>query len=113
MAWFSRDPSMYSRRDFHKVALAAASTSLAFGKPDSKVNGVPIGAQTYSFRTLPLDDAIKAISDVGLSYVELWQGHIEPKEKTEIKAWRTAKSTLDQMKEVRRKFNNAGIRVYA
>jgi sugar phosphate isomerase/epimerase len=104
---------MYSRRDFHKIALTAASASLAFGKPDSKVNGVAIGAQTYSFRTMPLDEAIKAISDVGLSYIELWQGHIEPKEKTEVKAWRTAKSSLDQMKEVRRKFNNAGIRVYA
>jgi sugar phosphate isomerase/epimerase len=62
---------------------------------------------------MSLDDAIKATSDVGLSYVELWQGHIEPKEKAEVKAWRTAKSSLDQMKEVRRKFNNAGIRVYA
>ena len=104
---------MYSRRDFHKIALAGASASLAFGKPDSKVNGVMIGAQTYSFRTMPLDDAIKALSDVGLSYVELWSGHIEPKDKAELKAWRTAASTLDQMKEVRRKFNNAGIRVYA
>src|SRR5215207_2799849 len=98
---------MYSRRDFHKIALATASASLAFGKPDSKVSGVPIGAQTYSFRTLPLDDAIKAISDVGLSYIELWQGHVEPKDKAQVKAWRTAPSSLEQMKEVRRKFNNA------
>jgi sugar phosphate isomerase/epimerase len=104
---------MYSRRDFHKLALATASASLAFGKPDSKVSGVPIGAQTYSFRTMPLDDAIKALSDVGLSYIELWSGHIEPKDKAEVKAWRTAPSTLDQMKEIRRKFNTAGIRVYA
>jgi sugar phosphate isomerase/epimerase len=104
---------MYSRRHFTKLALAAGPTSIALGKPDSNVKGVKIGAQSYSFRSLPLDDAIKAMSDIGLSYVELWQGHVEPKNKDEIKKWRTAASSLDQMKEVRRKFNNAGIRVYA
>lgn len=104
---------MYSRRDFHKFALAAASATVAYGKPDSNVKGVKIGAQSYSFRTMPLDDAIKAMSDIGLSYVELWQGHLEPKDKSELKKWRTAPSTLEQMKEVRRKFNNAGIRIYA
>ncbi len=62
---------------------------------------------------MPLDDAIKAMSDIGLSYVELWQGHLEPKDKAELKKWRTAPSSLDQMKEVRRKFNNAGIQIYA
>lgn len=104
---------MYSRRDFHKLAIAAASTSLAFGKPDSNYKGVMIGAQSYSFRQLPLDDAIKAMADIGLSYVELWQGHIEPKDRAAIKEWRTAPSSLDQMKEVRRKFNKAGIRIFA
>lgn len=104
---------MYSRRDFNKLAIAAASAPLAFGKPNSNVKGVKIGAQSYSFRTMPLDDAIKAMSDIGLSYVELWQGHIEPKDKAELKKWRTAPSSLDQMKEVRRKFSSAGIQVYA
>lgn len=104
---------MYSRRNFTKLAIAAASSSFAFGKPDSTVKGVRIGAQSYSFRSMPLDEAIKAMSEIGLSYVELWQGHIEPKDKVEIKKWRTAASSLDQMKEVKRKFNKAGIRVYA
>ena len=72
---------MYSRRDFTKIAVAATSATLAFGKPDSNIQGVKIGAQSYSFRTMPLDDAIKAMSDIGLSYVELWQGHLEPKDK--------------------------------
>ena len=80
---------MYSRRDFTKIAIAAASATVAFGKPDSNIQGVKMGAQSYSFRTMPLDDAIKAMSDIGLSYVELWQGHVEPKDKTELKAWRT------------------------
>ena len=104
---------MYSRREFTKLAIAAASATLAFGKPDSNIQGVKIGAQSYSFRTMPLDDAIKAMSDIGLSYVELWQGHLEPKDKAELKAWRTSPASLEQMKDVRRKFNNAGIRIYA
>jgi sugar phosphate isomerase/epimerase len=109
----SQEPRMHSRRDFTKLALAAVSTSVAFSKPDSNVKGVRIGAQSYSFRSMPLDEAIKAMSDIGLSYVELWQGHVEPKDREEIKKWRTAASSLEQMKEVRRKFNKAGIRVYA
>jgi sugar phosphate isomerase/epimerase len=104
---------MYSRRDFTKIAVAATSATLAFGKSDSTVQGVKIGAQSYSFRTMPLDDAIKAMSDIGLSYVELWQGHLEPKDKDEIKKWRTSAAALEQMKEVRKKFDKAGIRIYA
>lgn len=104
---------MYSRRDFHKLAVAASSTSLVFGKPKSNIKGVKIGAQSYSFRQLPLDEAIKAMSDIGLGYVELWQGHLEPKDRTAIKAWRTADSSLEQMKDVRRKFSKAGIQIYA
>ena len=104
---------MYSRRAFTKIAIAATSATVAFGKPDSNIQGVKIGAQSYSFRTMPLDDAIKAMSDIGLSYVELWQGHLEPKDKAELKAWRTSPASLEQMKDVRRKFNNAGIRIYA
>ena len=46
---------------------------------DSKVNGVRIGVQSYSFRTLSLDDAIKAMSEIGLGEVELFSGHIEPR----------------------------------
>jgi sugar phosphate isomerase/epimerase len=104
---------MYSRRDFTKIAVAATSATLAFGKSDSTVQGVKIGAQSYSFRTMPLDDAIKAMSDIGLSYVELWQGHLEPKDKDELKKWRTSAAALEQMKEVRKKFDKAGIRIYA
>ncbi|HYP13275.1 MAG TPA: sugar phosphate isomerase/epimerase [Bryobacteraceae bacterium] len=65
---------------------------------------------------MPLDDAIAAMSNIGLSYVELWSGHIEPKPGTsaeEVAKWRTSPDTLEQMKQVRRKFNKAGIRVYA
>jgi sugar phosphate isomerase/epimerase len=107
---------MLSRRSFHGLALAAAAAPLVGAKPDSKIKGVRIGAQTYSFRDRPLDEAIKGMADVGLSYAELWSGHIEPPRGTspeELTKWRTAPATLQQMKEVRRKFNEAGIRIYA
>jgi sugar phosphate isomerase/epimerase len=107
---------MYLRRDFTKMAFGAATAFPLLAKPDSKVKGVILGAQTYSFRDRPLDEAIKALSDIGISYVELYQGHIEPKRGTppqEMKKWRTSPETLTQLKDVRNKFSQAGIRVYA
>jgi sugar phosphate isomerase/epimerase len=107
---------MYLRRDFTKMALCAVTASPLLAKPDSRIKGVIVGAQTYSFRDRSLDEAIKALSDIGISYVELWQGHIEPPRGTspeEMKKWRTAPETLTQLKDVRKKFAEAGIRVYA
>jgi sugar phosphate isomerase/epimerase len=107
---------MYSRRNFSKIALAGAVSSPLWAKPDSKVRGVRLGTQSYSFRDLSLDEAIKAMVDIGISYVELWSGHIEPKRGTspeEMKKWRTSPETLVQLRDVRKKFNAAGIRVYA
>jgi sugar phosphate isomerase/epimerase len=107
---------MYHRRDFAKMALGAAAALPLSAKPDSKIQGVRIGAQSYSFRDRSLDEAIKAMSDIGISYTELWQGHIEPKRDTppeDMKKWRTSPDTLVELKEVRKKFSKAGIRVYA
>jgi sugar phosphate isomerase/epimerase len=112
---------MYSRREFGKLALASLPLSAAFGngKPNSKIDGVWIGAQSYSFRTLPsVDDAIKAMADIGLSECELWQGHVEPKEgrgkeaREELRKWRLT-TPLDHFKEVAGKFKSAGITLYA
>ena len=76
------------------------------------VNGVQIGAQSYSFRDRPLDDAIKAMSDIGLSECELWQGHVELKKGKELKEWRETVS-MDVFHDVRKKFDAAGIKLYA
>ncbi len=73
---------MYSRRDFGKLALVGLPMSLAFelgARGDSKVNGVRIGVQSYSFRNLPLDDAIKAMTSIGIGECELFSGHVEPR----------------------------------
>lgn len=106
-----------SRREFTRFGLGAVSAAAPLvGKPDSKIHGVRIGAQTYSFRDRSLDDCIKAMADIGLSYAEVWSGHIDPGPKmpaAELAKWRTSPEAMKFVKEVRRKFNKAGIRVYA
>ena len=70
---------MYSRREFGKLALLSLPFSLAISAGSSKVNGVRIGVQSYSFRTLPLDEAIKAMQSIGIGECELFSGHVEPR----------------------------------
>src|SRR4051794_39354568 len=107
---------MYTRRQLGQIALAAAPASMLFAKGDSKINGVMIGAQSYSFRDRPLDAAIKAMEEIGIHYVELFGGHIEPPRgtpKEEVDKWRSSPDTVKSMKLVKEKFNKAGITVYA
>jgi sugar phosphate isomerase/epimerase len=101
---------MYSRREFSKLALAAIPASAAFARRiDSKVRGVQLGVQSYSFRDRPLDDAIKGIAEAGLGVCELYQGHLEPKtSRADLRKWRTTVS-MDEFKKARKKFDDAGI----
>ncbi len=109
---------MYTRRDFGKLALAAplaaagARRASAVTMIDSRVDGVMIGVQTYSFRDRDLDACIAAMKEIPLGYMELWQGHIEPKDPAAAKAWR-ANPPLDDLKAVRQKIADAGITLYA
>ncbi len=67
-----------SRRDFGKLAAAALPAARALGKTiDSRIDGVQIGVQSYSFRDLPLDQAIQAMVTDGLGECELFSPHIE------------------------------------
>ena len=74
---------IYSRRDFAKLAVGAplaAAITPAFAMINSKIDGVMIGSQTYSFRDLPtLDSRIDAMKTVGLGYAELTVSDIAPK----------------------------------
>lgn len=82
----------YSRREFGKLALAGVPAAAVLGrvesifgalaqaKPNSMINGVQIGAITYSFRSMPEQSAeatLKYILDSGLSAVELMGGPVE------------------------------------
>ncbi len=112
-----------SRREAGKRMLAGAAglvaaPYLALGKEyiDSVVRGVEIGAQSYSFRDRDLDACIKAFVECGLGECELWQGHVEPKVEGRnfqaVRAWRL-KVPLSFFHDVRTKFDNAGVRLYA
>jgi sugar phosphate isomerase/epimerase len=94
---------------------AAPLARAAWGRIDSKIHGVMIGAQSYSFRQLPersVDAAIDAYKQCGLGYAELWSGHIEPADRAALAEWRK-NPPLENFREVRKKFDDAGIVLYA
>lgn len=103
-----------TRRDFAKLAAAAplACAAPAFAKINSKIDGVMIGAQTYSFRDLSMDDCINGMKNIGLGYAEFWIDKIEPRDGEQLNAWRT-NPPMDEIKAVRKKFDDAGIEIYA
>ncbi len=103
-----------TRRDFGNLALAGIPLAATAAPINSKIEGVMIGAQSYSFRDRSLDETVAAMKEVGLGYVELWQGHVEPRKATreELRKWRLSVS-MDEFRGVRRKFDEAGIEIYA
>jgi len=105
---------MYSRREFSKLALAALPAASALARIDSKVHGVQLGVQSYSFRDRSLDDAIKAMVEIGLGECELYDGHVEPEHlsREEVRKWRTTVS-MDHFRGIRKKFDDAGVLLYA
>lgn len=126
---------MYTRRDLGKLALAGLPLAkAAFAKPNSSINGVQIGVQLYSFRDLPhdLNLVVKAMVEIGLNSCEFWSTFIHPvalppfygnpgtpelvpslrKDREEMRRWRETVS-MNVFKDVRKKFNDAGIDIYA
>ena len=112
--------SKLSRREWSKLAissLAAAplySEIFAAGKPNSKIKGVQIGAQSYSFRDRGLDEAIKGFVETGLSSCELFSGHLEPKglDREGMRNWRLT-TPMQFFTLTGEKFKTAGIDLYA
>lgn len=110
---------MILRRSFlSATALPLVSAlPLRAAKIDSRIKGVRLGLQSYSFRDRSLDEAIEAMRTIGLGEVELWQGHIEPGRtqrvsREALREWRLS-SPLSLFEGVRRKFDDAGILLYA
>lgn len=99
-----------SRRDFGKMTVGAAgglalsslTSSGAKRAASSVFGGVQIGVQSYSFRDRPLSQALDDIVNLGISSVELWQGHLDP-----------LKSTDDDLKSWGKKFADAGVKIGA
>jgi sugar phosphate isomerase/epimerase len=115
-----------NRRDFGKIALASLPAAMAFGKINSTFSGVKIGAQSYCFRTMPLDEALKAFVDCGVGECELFGPHAEkaagapaftpgrrptPEDREALAKWRTTVS-MDAFKDIKKKFDEAGVNIH-
>ena len=97
------------------AAMATARLLRADGQTAGGVyRGVTLGVQSYSFRDRPLDEAIAAMQQLGLTSCELWQGHLEPRRvaREEMRRWRES-TPIDEFRAVKAKFDRAGIRIYA
>jgi sugar phosphate isomerase/epimerase len=112
---------LISRRDAGRILVGGAAGLVAgqagfpeSTKIDSKVRGVQIGAQSYSFRDRALDPCIEAYKTVGLGECELWSGHLEPRglKPAEVRKWHQT-VPLSHFHDVRRKFEGAGVSLFA
>src|SRR6187402_514591 len=78
----------YTRREAGKLALTALPATLlvrpftaeAQARPNSVINGVSVGAITYSYRTMPDQSAeatLRYVVDSGISQIEFMGGPVE------------------------------------
>jgi sugar phosphate isomerase/epimerase len=119
-------PGVLSSCKSMAVAVPPVLKGTAAAKQANAV-GVVLGAQTYSFRDRDLDAAIKAMIELDIKSVELWNGHVQPRElqwasgqtpaegkrKSDgLKAWYESLD-LDYIKAIRSKFEQAGIAIMA
>jgi sugar phosphate isomerase/epimerase len=122
----------YTRREVGRLTLGALAGKILSQASRSRLNGVRIGAITYSFRSIPnVDDIVRACADIGLGEVELMSNHAEaaagaPRAgggrgggrnspeaiaaREELRRWRQS-ATLETFKPARQKFEAAGIAV--
>ena len=112
------------RRQFGQLALAGGAAALAWPDAILAANKVRIGVQSYSFRSLPFEDALKAMKELGLAECELWSGHLEPRPtmvagpdgrqrppegwRDEVRSWRLT-APLVRFMDVKKQFQDAGV----
>ena len=82
--------------------LGARLSSLSDKLKPSIFDGIQVGVQSYTFRTFSVDKMIEAMVSIGLSSIELWDGHLNPMKASEA-----------DFKAARKKFDDAGINVNA
>ena len=129
---------MYTRREFGRLAgggaVAAALGSIGLHARETRIGGVRVGAISYCFRSIPrpaggdyMDTIIDAFRQTGLATCELESVRVEPepaipgggrvpatitpeyaKRREELRQWRLT-TPLDRFKEIRGKFDRAGI----
>jgi sugar phosphate isomerase/epimerase len=95
-----------TRRRFG-AGLVGAFAGLTLPSRDDKLKpsvfgNIQVGVQSYTFRTFSVDKMIEAMVSIGLSSVELWDGHLNPMKATEA-----------DFKAIKKKFDTFGISVSA
>jgi sugar phosphate isomerase/epimerase len=121
---------MLTRREFATFIVSTLTTQPAFlrarqaaagAAKGAMINGVRVGAQTYSFRQLArpaggdmVDVLIKAFTECGLRECELWSPQIEPEKapREEVRRWRV-ETPLDHFRAIGKKFAAANIALRA
>jgi len=112
---------MMTRRNFGKLAISAVPVASALAAINSKFDGVQLGVQSYSFRDMSLDDALKAMVADQLGLCELFAPHIEgghpdmkparmPREA--LRQWRLS-VPLTYFTGIKQQFKDAGVDLYA
>jgi sugar phosphate isomerase/epimerase len=114
----------FTRREWSKLTLTAAAGLFISFRPSPPVI---IGMQSYSLRDRPLNQALEAMVDLGITSCELWAGHVEPREaqwernstpadnerkKALLDKWR-AELKMDEIHSIRDQFHKAGISIQA
>jgi sugar phosphate isomerase/epimerase len=113
----------YTRREFGGVVaggLVWAGQVKGGGAQASRIAGVRVGTQSYSFRERDLDEAIAAMKLIGLSYCELWSGHVERADRIPVpeggnrreatRQWRLERA-VPEAKEIKKRFDDAGVKL--
>lgn len=113
-----------TRRTFGKLSLAALPVARGLAAISSVFNGVRLGIGSYSFRGFELDDILTALVAVPLGTLELesWfvepgvskagRGGMTPDAREALRQWRL-NASLDDVRAIKKKFDNAGIDIYA
>ncbi len=122
--------SVINRREFSRIALASVGatllpsceritqvdTSATTTMINSTFRGVTIGAQSYSFRSLPIEETIQAFASTRIGSCELWAPHLQERGpgygREQQRKWNETAS-LDEIEAIGKKFRKAGVEIYA
>ena len=106
-----------TRREWCRLVAAGMFASVMDRRvwsQESRIAGVLIGVQSYSFRDRDLQGVIDGMVATGLTSCELWEGHVEPRDlrgsdtREALRHWRLT-VPLDHFHAIRDRFTGAGL----
>ncbi len=111
--------TMLSRREWHKLMAAGLVAGVGQALPraqvqESRIAGVLVGAQSYSFRDRDLQGVIDGMVEVGISSCELFEPHLFPgglrMDREVVREWRYTTGP-EYFTDVRDRFADAGLTI--